>query len=93
MTLSPPLDDYPVHQIAETIRHVGTSDRNFYDRYYFNCHAGVDGDTEPLFLIIGLGQYPPILVYATALRFFGAAKTILSSGHPEPWVTIVWTCQ
>ncbi|MGH3892619.1 MAG: hypothetical protein ACRDTW_13720, partial [Rhodococcus qingshengii] len=57
MTLSP-LDDYPVHQIAETIRHVGTSDRNFYDRYYFNCHAGVDGDTEPLFLIIGLGQYP-----------------------------------
>jgi len=57
MTLSP-LDDYPVHQIAETIRHVGTSDRNFYDRYYFNCHAGVDGDSEPLFLIIGLGQYP-----------------------------------
>ncbi|CRK52360.1 conserved hypothetical protein [Rhodococcus sp. RD6.2] len=57
MSLSP-LDDYPVHQIAETIRHVGTSDRNFYDRYYFNCHPGVDGDTEPLFLIVGLGQYP-----------------------------------
>ncbi|WP_186629748.1 hypothetical protein [Rhodococcus sp. BP22] len=56
MTLSP-LDDYPVHQIAEPIRHVGTSDRNFYDRYYFNCHAGVDG-ADPLFLIIGLGQYP-----------------------------------
>ena len=74
MTLSP-LDDYPVHQIAETIRHVGTSDRNFYDRYYFNCHAGVDGDTEPLFLIIGSRSVPPILVYATALRFFGAAMT------------------
>ncbi|QCB51191.1 hypothetical protein E5720_21395 [Rhodococcus sp. PAMC28707] len=56
MTLSP-LDDYPVHQIAEPIRHVGTSDRNFYDRYYFNCHAGVDR-ADPLFLIIGLGQYP-----------------------------------
>lgn len=26
-------DDDPVHQVAETIRHVGTSDRNFYDRY------------------------------------------------------------
>ena len=34
-----PLDDYPIHQIAEPIRHVGTSDRNFYDRYYFNLHA------------------------------------------------------
>src|ERR1035438_2123803 len=28
-----PLDDYPVHQISEPMRHVGTSDRNFYDRY------------------------------------------------------------
>lgn len=53
-----PMDDYPVHQIAEPIRHVGTSDRNFYDRYYFNCHPGLDYDGEPLFLIIGLGQYP-----------------------------------
>ncbi|GAB2633494.1 hypothetical protein ABI214_14920 [Prescottella soli] len=53
-----PMDDFPVHQIAEPIRHVGTSDRNFYDRYYFNCHPGLDHDGEPLFLIIGLGQYP-----------------------------------
>ena len=53
MTLSP-LDDYPVHQIAEPIRHTSTSDRNFYDRYYFNCHAG----TDELMLIIGVGQYP-----------------------------------
>jgi hypothetical protein len=47
-------DDYPVHQMAETVRHVGTSDRNFYDRYYFNCHSN-DGEA---FLIFGLGQYP-----------------------------------
>jgi hypothetical protein len=53
MTLSP-LDDYPVHQIAQPIRYLGTSDRNFYDRYYFNCHAG----TDELMLLIGLGQYP-----------------------------------
>ena len=53
MTLSP-LDDYPVHQAALPIRQVATSDRNFYDRYYFNCHAG----TDELMLIIGLGQYP-----------------------------------
>ncbi|HKA92945.1 MAG TPA: hypothetical protein VKE97_04020, partial [Acidimicrobiia bacterium] len=49
-----PMDDYPLHQIAEPIRNVGTSDRNFYDRYYFNMH----GCSDELFLIIGIGQYP-----------------------------------
>lgn len=49
-----PLDDYPVHQIAEPIRHVGPSDRNFYDRYYFNCHS-LAGD---VCLVTGMGQYP-----------------------------------
>jgi hypothetical protein len=49
-----PLDDYPIHQVAEVMRHVGTSDRNFYDRYYFNAHPCA-GD---LFLITGMGQYP-----------------------------------
>jgi len=49
-----PLDDYPVHQVAEVMRHVGTSDRNFYDRYYFNCHRC----SPDLFLAAGLGQYP-----------------------------------
>ncbi|NUR91068.1 MAG: hypothetical protein HOY71_43930 [Nonomuraea sp.] len=53
MTLSP-LDDYPVHQAPQVMRHVATSDRNFYDRYYFNCHAGND----ELMLIVGVGQYP-----------------------------------
>jgi hypothetical protein len=51
-------DDYPVHQVAETIRHTATSDRNFYDRYYFNCHSN-DGEA---FLIFGLGQYPNLAV-------------------------------
>ena len=37
-----PLDDYPVHQISEPMRFVGTSDRNFYDRYYFNIHGTGD---------------------------------------------------
>ncbi len=49
-----PLDDYPVHQISEPMRHVGTSDRNFYDRYYFNIH-GCSGE---LFAVVGVGQYP-----------------------------------
>ncbi len=47
-------DDFPVHQSAELIAHAATSDRNFYDRYYFNCYPS----THDLFAIFGLGQYP-----------------------------------
>jgi len=43
------MDDYPIHQIAAPILHVGTSDRNFYDRYYFNLH----GSTDELFMSSG----------------------------------------
>lgn len=53
MSLSP-LDDYPVHQVPEPIRRVRTSDKNFYDRYYFNLH-GLD---DELCLIAGFGAYP-----------------------------------
>lgn len=47
-------DDLFVHQIAEPVRHVGTSDRNFYDRHYFNVHTCSDD----FFVILGMGQYP-----------------------------------
>jgi hypothetical protein len=47
-------DDYPVHQASEFIAHTATSDRNFYDRYYFNMHP-CDDDW---FAIFGMGQYP-----------------------------------
>ena len=47
-------DDYPVHQSSDWIAHVATSDRNFYDRYYFNAF-----DTGGGFMAVaGLGQYP-----------------------------------
>jgi hypothetical protein len=49
-----PLDDFPVHQVAESMSVVGTSDRNFYDRYYFN---GFDHTGETMF-VVGHGQYP-----------------------------------
>lgn len=53
MTLSP-LDEYPIHQAPVSMRHVVTSDRNFYDRSYFNAH----GSTDELFCVFGMGQYP-----------------------------------
>jgi hypothetical protein len=49
-----PLDDYPLHQTSESMLHVATSDRNFYDRYYFNVHRCSDD----LFMAMGVGQYP-----------------------------------
>lgn len=49
-----PMDEYPIHQVPWSMRYVGTSDRNFYDRAYFNAHDR-SGD---LLLITGLGVYP-----------------------------------
>ena len=34
-----PMDEYPVHQLPQPIAWPGSSDRNFYDRSYFNAHA------------------------------------------------------
>jgi hypothetical protein len=48
------MDEYLAHQTPETFDHVYTSDRNFYDRHYFNLHASSD----ELFLVTGMGQYP-----------------------------------
>ena len=62
-----PLDEYPIHQAPLSLRHVPASDRNFYDRCYFNAHDR----TGNLFLITGLGIYPNLGVmdaYATLRR-------------------------
>jgi len=53
MPLSP-ADEFLLHQTSDTFDHVATSDRNFYDRYYFNLH----NCSDELFVITGLGQYP-----------------------------------
>lgn len=53
----PRLDDYPIHQVAEPVRRVGTSDRNFHDRYYVNCFPiGRPERADDLFLVVGVGQ-------------------------------------
>lgn len=46
-------DDYPIHQTAEPIAYAGT-DRNFYDRYFFNGYA-MEGE---LFFAAAFGVYP-----------------------------------
>jgi len=47
-------DDYPIHQTADPIASVGTSDRNFYDRYFFNGYSR-DG---AIYFAAALGSYP-----------------------------------
>lgn len=48
------LDEYPVHQAPLTMARMTSSDRNAYDRCYFNAHDG----TGEVFLIAGMGIYP-----------------------------------
>jgi hypothetical protein len=43
-----------VHQVPQPIAWPGSSDRNFYDRSYFNAHDR----TGDIFVITGIGYYP-----------------------------------
>ncbi len=54
-------DDYPIHQTPEPIAFAGT-DRNFYDRYFFNGYAK-DGET---FFAAALGVYPHLNIMDAA---------------------------
>ena len=43
-------DDFPIHQTPEPIAYAGT-DRNFYDRYFFNGYQpDLTHQTRPLFV-------------------------------------------
>lgn len=49
-----PADDYLIHQTHEPVRYSVTSDRRFYDRYFFTGHTCSD----KMFFMIGMGSYP-----------------------------------
>jgi hypothetical protein len=53
-----PMDEFPIHQVPQPIAWPGSSDRNFYDRSYFNAHDR----TGNIFLISGIGYYPNLSV-------------------------------
>ncbi|WP_374471804.1 hypothetical protein [Phenylobacterium sp.] len=50
-------DDYPIHQTPEPIAYAG-SDRNFYDRYFFNAYSPDGRD----FVAVAFGVYPALNV-------------------------------
>jgi hypothetical protein len=47
-------DDYPIHQVPEPVAHPASSDRNVYDRYWFNGYPK-DGS---FYFGIAMGLYP-----------------------------------
>jgi len=72
-------DDFPVHQSPELIAHAATSDRNFYDRYYFNLYP----NSHELFAIFGLGQYPNLGTTDAFIDVrYGDKQHIIRSSQP-----------
>src|SRR5579863_10089499 len=55
-------NDYPIHQTSEPIAYAGT-DRNFYDRYFFNGYGAEGGD----FFALAFGVYPHLNIADAAL--------------------------
>ena len=65
-------DDFPLHQSAEPIAFAGT-DRNFYDRYFFNGYSKA-GD---LFFAAALGVYPNRRVMDAAFSVVRGGRILL----------------
>jgi hypothetical protein len=57
------LDDYPIHQITESVVSTASSDRFTYDRFWYNGHAK-DGS---FYFGIGLCRYPNLGILDCAL--------------------------
>jgi len=77
-------DDYPIHQTPEPVAYAGT-DRNFYDRYFFNGYA-LDGDGQDLFFAAAFGVYPH-------LNIADAAFCVMKDGrqvnlHASRWLNM-----
>jgi hypothetical protein len=71
-------DDFPVHQTPEPIAFSGT-DRNFYDRYFFNGY----NHTASIFFAAAFGVYPQlgIIDAAFCVSFEGKQHNIRASRH------------
>jgi len=71
-------DDYPIHQTAEPIAYAGT-DRNFYDRYFFNGYSR-NGE---LFFAAALGVYPHLNIMDAAFSVVvdGVQHNLHASRH------------
>jgi hypothetical protein len=72
-------DDFPIHQTSEPIAYSGT-DRNFYDRYFFNGY-GMEGE---LFFALALGVYPHLNIMDAA--FCVVRDGVQHNLHASRWL-------
>ena len=72
-------DDYPIHQTSEPIAYAGT-DRNFYDRYFFNGY-GEEGDD---FFAAAFGVYPHLNIADAS--FCIIRDGVQTSLHASRWL-------
>ena len=79
-------DDYPIHQTPEPIAFAGT-DRNFYDRYFFNGYAP-DGSG---FFALALGV-TRISTLPTRISASFAKVASIASMQAANWAWNAWRC-
>jgi hypothetical protein len=72
-------DDYPIHQTSEPIAFSGT-DRNFYDRYFFNGY-GADGED---FFALAFGVYPHLNIADAS--FCVIREGVQTALHASRWL-------
>lgn len=72
------MDDYPIHQSPLPVSHPATSDRNHYDRYFFNGYMP-DGE---VFFGAAMGLYPNRQVIDAAFSVIhrGVQRSVFASG-------------
>jgi hypothetical protein len=74
-------DDYPIHQTPEPVAYAGT-DRNFYDRYFFNGYAETAGDLG--FFAAAFGVYPHLNIADAA--FCVVRNGVETALHASRWL-------
>jgi hypothetical protein len=74
-------DDYPIHQTPEPIAYAGT-DRNFYDRYFFNGYAPDPGDGR--MLAVAFGVYPHLNIADAAFCWLSGGRQV--NLHASCWL-------
>jgi hypothetical protein len=72
-------DDYPIHQTSEPVAYAGT-DRNFYDRYFFNGYPGQGED----FFAMAFGVYPQLNIADAA--FCVIREGVQTSLYASRWL-------
>jgi hypothetical protein len=76
-------DDFPIHQTPEPIAYSGT-DRNFYDRYFFNGYAPHGSGDQDLFFSVAFGVYPHLNIADAA--FCIIHDGVQTSMHASRWL-------